>query len=73
MKKILEQLFNQQHLTKEQAHSILGEISEGSYHPYEISAFLTVFKMRNITVDELTGFRDCLRDSFGITLMLFSD
>lgn len=62
MKKILEQLFNQQHLTKEQAHSILGKISEGNYHPYEISAFLTVFKMRNITVDELTGFRNCLRE-----------
>ncbi len=60
MKKILEKLFNQQYLSKEQAHKILGEISEGRYNPYEISAFLTVFKMRNITVDELTGFRNCL-------------
>lgn len=62
MKKILERLFNQQFLTKEQAKSILGEISEGKYNPYEISAFLTVFKMRNITVEELTGFRDCLQE-----------
>ncbi len=62
MKKILEKLFNQQYLTKAQAHSILGEISEGKYNPYEISAFLTVFKMRNITVDELTGFRNCLQE-----------
>jgi len=60
MKKILENLFNQQFLTREIAKNILGEISDGKYNPSEISAFLTVFKMRNITVEELTGFRDCL-------------
>lgn len=62
MKSILENLFNQQYLTKEQAHTVLGEISEGKHNPYEISAFLTVFKMRNITVDELIGFRNCLQE-----------
>lgn len=62
MKKILEQLFNQQYLTQNQARKILGEISEHKYNPYEISAFLTVFKMRNITVDELIGFRNCLQE-----------
>ncbi len=62
MKKILERLFNQELLSKEQAKTILGEISEAKYNVYETSAFLTVFKMRNITVEELTGFRDCLRE-----------
>lgn len=62
MKKILENLFNQQYLSKNEAKTILGKISEGKYNPYEISAFLTVFKMRNITVDELTGFRNCLQE-----------
>ena len=62
MKKILESLFKQQFLSREQAKTILGEISEGKYNVCEISAFLTVFKMRNITVEELTGFRDCLRE-----------
>ncbi|NNK89171.1 MAG: anthranilate phosphoribosyltransferase [Saprospiraceae bacterium] len=62
MKKILEKLFNHQYLTKEEARKILGEISEGKYNPCEISAFLSVFKMRNITVDELIGFRNCLRE-----------
>lgn len=60
MKKILEKLFRQQYLTENEAKIILGEISDGKYNPYEISAFLTVFKMRNITVDELKGFRNCL-------------
>ncbi|MFD1553977.1 anthranilate phosphoribosyltransferase [Putridiphycobacter roseus] len=62
MKKILEKLFHQEYLTKSHAKTILGDISEGKYNPQEISAFLTVFKMRNITVNELTGFRDCLRE-----------
>lgn len=62
MKNTLEKLFNQQFLTKEQAHTILGEISDGKYNPYEISAFLTVFNMRNITVEELTGFRNYLQE-----------
>ncbi len=62
MKKILERLFLYQHLTREEAKEILGNISEGKYNPQEIAAFLTVFRMRNITVEELTGFRDCLHE-----------
>ncbi|PKR81834.1 anthranilate phosphoribosyltransferase [Brumimicrobium salinarum] len=62
MKKILEKLFKQQYLSRTAAKAILGEISEGKYNSYEVSAFLTVFKMRNITVEELKGFRDCLRE-----------
>ncbi|HLV41070.1 MAG TPA: anthranilate phosphoribosyltransferase [Brumimicrobium sp.] len=62
MKQILNKLFRQQYLTENEAKGILGDISEGKYNPYEISAFLTVFKMRNITVDELKGFRNCLQE-----------
>lgn len=62
MKHILEKLFAQQYLSKEEAHHTLSKISDGKYNPFEISAFLTVFRMRNITVDELTGFRNCLKD-----------
>src|SRR5690554_3303910 len=62
MKQILNKLFRQQYLTENEAKGILGDISEGKYNPYEISAFLTVFKMRNITIDELKGFRNCLQE-----------
>ena len=62
MKKILEHLFNHHTLNRTEAKEILGKISEGQFNPYQISAFLTVFKMRSITVEELTGFRDCLRE-----------
>lgn len=62
MKKILNKLFRQQYLTENEAKEVLGDISEGKYNSYEICAFLTVFKMRNITVDELKGFRNCLQE-----------
>jgi len=62
MKKILNRLFNQQHLSQIEAKNILGEIAENKYNPHQVSAFLSVFKMRNITVDELTGFRNCLQE-----------
>jgi len=38
MKEILQYLFNQQTLSKEQASEILGSISEGKYNPSEISS-----------------------------------
>ncbi len=58
MKKILERLFHHQKLSREEAKDILGFISEGKFSACEVSAFLTVFRMRSITVDELCGFRD---------------
>lgn len=58
MKKILERLFQHQKLRREEAREILGFISEGKYNPSQVSAFLTIFRMRSITVDELSGFRD---------------
>ena len=62
MKEILQQLFKQKYLSKEKAKEVLGQISDGLYNVNQISAFLTVFKMRNITVNELVGFRECLRE-----------
>jgi len=62
MKKILERLFQHQTLSREESHQILGDISEAKYHPNEVSAFLTVFRMRNITVEELSGFRDSMKE-----------
>lgn len=62
MKKILQQLFNHQYLSRREAHEVLGRISEGEFNPSQVSAFLTVFQMRSITVEELTGFRNCLHE-----------
>ncbi|NNE27309.1 MAG: anthranilate phosphoribosyltransferase [Saprospiraceae bacterium] len=62
MKDILNQLFNLNTLSTKTAYRVLGEIAEGQYSNEEVASFMTVFKMRPITVEELLGFRDCLRD-----------
>ena len=62
MKDILNYLFGLNTLSTEKAYTILGEIAEGRYSNEEVASFMTVFKMRPITVEELLGFRDCLRD-----------
>jgi anthranilate phosphoribosyltransferase len=60
MKHILQHLFNYKTLTKQQAKDILTGISSGQYNNEHITAFLTVYMMRSITVEELEGFREAL-------------
>ncbi|WP_026464873.1 anthranilate phosphoribosyltransferase [Adhaeribacter aquaticus] len=60
MKQILMQLFEQKALTKETAKQVLLDLGQGKFNPSEMAAFLTVFLMRNITVNELEGFRDAM-------------
>jgi anthranilate phosphoribosyltransferase len=60
MKKILQYLFEHKTLPREEAREILINISRGQFNESEISAFITVFLMRSITLEELQGFRDAL-------------
>ncbi len=60
MKEILNRLINHDILSKEDARQVLVNIANGVYNPSEISAFLTVYMMRSITIEELEGFRDAL-------------
>lgn len=60
MKNILNKLINHEILSKEEAKNVLVNISNGSYNPNQISAFLTVYMMRSISIDELAGFREAL-------------
>lgn len=60
MKDLLNHLFNHNSLDKEQAKNILTEISEGKHSEAQVAAFISVFLMRNISVEELSGFRDAL-------------
>src|ERR1044072_5104593 len=60
MKKILQYLFEQKTLGREQAKDVLMNISKGAYNESEIASFITVFLMRSITIEELEGFRDAL-------------
>ncbi len=60
MKNILNQLINHQTLTKEEAKNVLINLSSGQYNASQMAAFMTVYMMRSITVEELTGFREAL-------------
>src|SRR6218665_2235813 len=60
MKQILQYLFNHQTLTKAEAKAILIEISQNKFNESEVISFITVFLMRSITLEELTGFREAL-------------
>jgi anthranilate phosphoribosyltransferase len=60
MKEILNRLVEYKTLNENESKEILIRISNGELNNSQISSFLTVFMMRNITLGELKGFRDAL-------------
>ena len=60
MKETLNRLINHEILEKDDAKQILVNIAKGDYNTSQIAAFLTVYMMRSITIEELEGFRDAL-------------
>jgi anthranilate phosphoribosyltransferase len=60
MKEIFNELIDHRSLTKESAKNVLVELASGKYNPSQMAAFMTVYMMRSITVDELQGFRDAM-------------
>jgi anthranilate phosphoribosyltransferase len=60
MKAILGKLFDHKKLSKAEAKEILINISAGKYNEAQIAAFITVYLMRPIAVEELQGFREAL-------------
>ncbi len=60
MKETLNRLINHEILEKQDAKRILVNIAKGEYNTSQIAAFLTVYMMRSVTIEELEGFRDAL-------------
>lgn len=60
MKDILNRLFEYKSLDRATAKEILSNLAQGRYNTSEMAAFLTVYLMRSITVEELTGFREAM-------------
>ena len=60
MKTILEHLFQHNALTRQQAHDLLLGIADKQYAEAQVAALLAAYRMRDIHVDELLGFRDAL-------------
>lgn len=60
MKKILQILFEHKTLEQSTAKEVLLNIGKGLYNEHEITAFMTAFLMRSISIQELRGFREAL-------------
>ena len=74
MKAILTDLIEHRSLDKETARQVLVDLASGKFNPSQTTAFMTVYMMRSITVDELQGFRDamlelCIRAEFDQPVM----
>ena len=62
MKALLNKLYNHERLSKSEAKQILKDIAAEKYNDAHLASFMTVFMMRSITADELSGFRDALKE-----------
>lgn len=63
MKDLLHYLFEHNTLSRQEAKDTLSQIAKGGvYTASQVAAFLTVYNMRSISVDELMGFRDAMQE-----------
>lgn len=62
MKKILEQLLNKQHLSREEAFNEMLFIMSGEYNDAQIAGFLIALRAKGETVEEITGFAQAMRE-----------
>ena len=62
MKEILNTLFEHKTLSLAQAKEVLVNIASAKYNSSQVASFMSVYLMRPITVDELSGFREAMLD-----------
>lgn len=60
MKTKLDKLLSQEVLSQEEAYSLLCSIGSGEVNAAQMAAFMSVYRLREITLDELRGFRTAL-------------
>ena len=62
MKHILLKLLDYHYLTREESRELLTAIVNGEVPETQLSAIITIFLMRSISVDEVLGFREALME-----------
>lgn len=60
MKALLEKLYLHETLTRQEARQLLFEVADKVYPEVQVASLLTVYRMREVSVAELLGFRDAL-------------
>ncbi|MBK9290508.1 MAG: anthranilate phosphoribosyltransferase [Bacteroidetes bacterium] len=62
MKHTLEALLSHEKLGYKEAREVLTALTRNAFNPAQTASFMTVFLMRGVEVEELSGFRDALLD-----------
>lgn len=62
MKELLNRLFEHQYLNKSEAKTLMYGIAQKKINEVQTASVLTAFLMRNVSIDELLGFRDALME-----------
>ncbi len=62
MKNILNRLSNYATFSREEARAVLFDVANGVYNENQVASLITAYLMRNITLDELSGFADALME-----------
>lgn len=62
MKQVLNRLFSHQHLDRSEAKQVLTRMADGEYNEAQIAAFISVYLMRSISIEEFLGFTEALLD-----------
>jgi len=57
---VLERLFNNEVLSRQEAKEVLVQIAADNYDEREVAAFLAVYNMRPVSIEEFSGFREAL-------------
>ncbi|WP_185877541.1 anthranilate phosphoribosyltransferase [Blattabacterium cuenoti] len=61
-KKILENLFLKKTLTKDESRKLIIDMSNGNINDYKIIAIISIYNMRNPTINEIVGFYQAMRE-----------
>ncbi len=63
MKEILEKLYQKNSLTQEEAYQAMQVLLSQEINETQLGAFLSVFNVRMISLEEIIGFRKCLLEN----------
>lgn len=62
MKQLINKLIDHQKLSEDEAKTLMYKLAQNEANEAQMSAILTAYIMRNITIEELQGFRSALLD-----------
>ncbi|MGL5730776.1 MAG: anthranilate phosphoribosyltransferase, partial [Bacteroidales bacterium] len=63
MKELLNRLIEHQTLNQDEAYQLIMQMNKGELNAAQIAAILTCYLMRNISLEELKGFRSALLET----------